>query len=276
MDSQRTALRGLDMRVALADFGRRGRMELTFVLENGRTVLRDSYCEVPFKVTRVLNSRPPVAQMILMQCTAGLFGGDEVECSIRVERGAQVRISQQSAMKIHPSRDRLAVQSNQIWVGSGAELQLFLEPVIPFTDSRFWQRTRLDVEQGGKLHFWEGFMTGRVGHGESWRFQEFSSETQLHSGGRCTYLDRFHLLPDSLQRSVWAMGNSNYVGTGLYVGERAGDIASMLHQILPEAGVDCLADDVAAVRVVADAGPDFHRSRELFCRLAEVPRFFSL
>jgi urease accessory protein len=256
------------MRVPLSEVGRRGRMELTFALEKGRTVLRDAYCEVPFKVTRVLSSRPPVAQMILMQCTAGLFGGDEVECSIRVERGARVRITQQSATKIHPSQDRLAIQRNQIWVGSGAELQLFLEPVIPFTDSRFWQRTQLDVEQGGKLHFWEGFMTGRVGHGESWRFREFSSETQLHSGGRFTYLDRFHLLPDSLQRSVWAMGISNYGGTGLYVGERAADIASLLHQILPEAGVDCLSDDVAAVRVVADAGPDFHRSREIFCRLA--------
>src|SRR5262249_52786517 len=218
MDSQRTALRVVDMRVPLADVGRRGRMELTFVLENGRTVLRDSYCEVPFKVTRVLSSRPPVARMILMQCTAGLFGGDEVECSIRVERGAQVRISQQSATKIHPSRDRLAVQSNQIWVGSGAELQLFFEPVIPFTDSRFWQRTQLDVEQGGKLHFWDGFMTGRVGHGESWRFQGFLSETQLHSGGRVTYLHRFHLLPHSLLSSACAMGTLKYMGARCCVG----------------------------------------------------------
>ena len=224
---------------------------------------------MPFKVTRVLNSRQPIAHLILMQCTAGLFGGDAVECSIRVESGARVRITQQSATRIHPSQDRLVTQRNQIFVGTGGELQLYLEPVIPFADSRLWQRTMLNVEPGGMLYFWESFMTGRVGRGESWQFREFASETQLCSAGRLTYLDRFHLLPNSLQRSAWAMGNHNYWGTGLYVGEHAGCFASRLHQILPEAGVDSLAGDVAAARVVSDSGPDFHRCREMFCRLAD-------
>lgn len=257
------------MRIPLSEVGRCGRMELTFVLQDGRTVLRDSYCEVPFKVTRILNSNQSIAHLILMQCTAGLFGGDDVECTIRVEAGARVRITQQSATKIHPSQDRLVTQRNRIFVGAGAELQLYLEPVIPFADSRLSQRTTLDIEPGGNLYFWESFMTGRIGRGESWQFREFVSETQLCSEGRLTYLDRFHLLPNSLQRSVWAMGNHSYSGTGLFVGEHAGCFASKLHQILPEAGVDSLADDVAVTRVVSGSGPDFHRCREMFCRIAD-------
>src|SRR6266404_3677033 len=143
---------GLAMRVPLSHVGRCGRMELTFVLQEGRTVLRDAYCEVPFKITRVLNPHQPIAHVILMQCTAGLFGGDDVECSIRVEPGARVRITQQSATRIHPSQGRLVTQRNQIFVGTGAELQLYLEPVIPFAGSRLWQRTMLDVEPGGMLY----------------------------------------------------------------------------------------------------------------------------
>ena len=92
MDPAGRTLRKLSMRVALADVGRRGRMALTFVLQNGQTVLRNAYCEIPFKITRVLNSSQPV-HLILMHCTAGLFGGDDVECSIRVERGARVQIT---------------------------------------------------------------------------------------------------------------------------------------------------------------------------------------
>ena len=65
------------------------------------------------------------------------------------------------------------------------------------------------------------------------------------------------------------MGDHNYWGTGLYVGEDAAGFASRLHQRLPNAGVDSLADHVAAARVVSDSGPEFHRSRDLFCGLAD-------
>jgi len=81
------------MKVSPQEVGRRGRADLTFVQQDGRTVLQDSYCEVPFKITRMLHSSDGVAHLIIMQCTAGLFGGDHVHCSIRVQRGARVRIT---------------------------------------------------------------------------------------------------------------------------------------------------------------------------------------
>ncbi|HYR43063.1 MAG TPA: urease accessory protein UreD [Terriglobia bacterium] len=238
-------------------------MDLTFVLQNSQTVLRHAYCEIPFKITRVLNSREP-AHLILMQCTAGLFGGDDVECSIRVERGARVLITQQSATKIHPSEGRPAMQRNHVIVESGAVLQLYLEPVIPFADSSLRQTTRIDVQPGGRLMFWEGFMAGRVGRGERWQFHELASETQLRSNERSVYLDRFRL-PNGFERSACAMGECSYLGTGLYVGEQAQSFALSLHQALPEAGIDTPVADVAVVRVVSKTGPDFHRSREMFC-----------
>src|SRR5437879_6537914 len=130
------------MRVPLAEIGRHGRLDLTFVLQNGRTILRNAYCEIPFKITRVLNRSRPVAHLILMQCTAGLFGGDDIECSIRVERGARVMVTQQAATRIHPSEDLPAVQRHHVFVEAGAELQLYLEPVIPFAGSSLRQTTR--------------------------------------------------------------------------------------------------------------------------------------
>src|SRR5262249_52915201 len=204
------------MPVSLADVGRHGRLDLTFALQNGRTVLRHAYCEIPFKITRVLNCRPSVAHLILMQCTAGLFGGDDVECSIRVEHGARVMLTQQSATKIHPSEGPPAVQKHNVFVESGAELQLDLEPIIPFAGSSLRQTTRIDLEPGARFVFWEGLMAGRIGHGERWRFRELVSETHVRSNDRSVYLDRFRL-PSGLECSDSAMGDCNYLGTGLYV-----------------------------------------------------------
>lgn len=252
------------MRVPITEVGRRGRLNLTFALQQGVTVLHDAYCETPFKITHVLNSNRPVAHLILMHCTAGLFGGDEVDCSIRVQAGARVLLTQQSATKVHPSEGRPAIQRNRVVVERGAELQLYLEPVIPFADSVLRQTTRIDVEPGGRLSFWEAFMTGRVGRGESWRFRELASETQLQLDGRLVYLDRFRLRPNGLEQSPWAMSNSSYVGVGLHVGEDAPRVAAALHQAMPEAGIDNLSENVAMARVASATGPEFHRCRNLF------------
>jgi urease accessory protein len=270
MDTQGTAVREL-MRVPLADVGRRGRMSLTFALQGERTILKESYCEVPFKITRLLDSGSETPHIILMHCTAGLFGGDEVECSIRVESGASVRITQQSATRIHPSGGRAAIQRNRIVVESGAHLQFYLEPVIPFADSILSQSTSIDVHGDGCLAYWEGFMTGRVGRGECWQFQKLASETRLSIDGKLAYLDRFDLSPPEQAPSKWAMRDGNYLGTGLYVDPTARRFASRLHEELPHAGIDALSDALLAVRVIAREGPDFHRSQEAFCRQETLP-----
>src|ERR1051326_6535229 len=135
------------MPVPLEDVGRRARMELIFAQQRGQTVLRYAYCEVPFKVTRLLNWTHGAAHLILMHSTAGVFGGDELECCLRVESGARVLVTHQSATKVHPSEGRPAIQRTRVIVEPDAELQLYLEPVIPFEDAILRQTTHIDVKQ---------------------------------------------------------------------------------------------------------------------------------
>jgi urease accessory protein len=261
------------MAVLLSEVGRRGRLDLTFSSRRGQTVIRDSYCEVPFKITRLHDSSSGIAHLILMQCTAGLFGGDAVECAIHVEPGARVLITQQSATKVHPSGGKRAIQSNRIRVEAGGEAHIYHDPVIPFSGARLLQTTSIDVEEGARLCFWEGLMAGRIGRGEIWQFDEFSSETCLRLNGRPLYLDRFSLAPGQhAPVDEWIMANGRYLATGLYFDQRAASFAERLHDALPEAGVDTPAAGLAVVRVVAGRGPDFHRCRAAFEAVASVFR----
>jgi len=261
------------MTVAIAEVGRQGRFDIAFASRDGRTVIRHSYCEVPFKITRLLETgAADVAQLILMQCSAGLFSGDELECTIRVASGARVVFRQQSATKVHPpgnsQKGTAARQSMRIHVESGAELVLVLEPVIPFAGSRLQQKTRIEIEPGGRLVYWEGLMAGRIGKNEAWQFAELSSETQLIVNDRLCYLERYAL--DSTRQdfsSAWIMRNAGYVGTGLCFSEGAGDLVELLHDGLPEAGVDLLSPNLVAVRVISEAGPQFHLARKRFQEL---------
>ena len=254
------------MTVAITEVGRKGRLDIAFALRNGRTALRHSYCEVPFKITRLLNSDlPGFAHLILMQCTAGLFGGDNIESVIHVDAGARVVLTQQAATKIHPSGDLPATQRTRIVVESGGALVADFEPVIPFTDSRLDQSTLIELKSGAGLVFWEAMMAGRVGRNERWQFAELKSETRVDKCGCPLYLDRIFLNPESQTlQSGWVMKNSGYVGTGLCSCKGADQLAVHLHEAMPDAGVAVLGPDLVAVRVAAVSGPDFHRYRETF------------
>jgi urease accessory protein len=262
------------MRVALTDVGRCGRLDLVFALRSGRTILLDSYCEVPFKITRPLSTATgAIAHIMVMHCTAGLFGGDRVELTVRVERGARVRLMQQSATRVHPSEGRIAVQNSRIQVESGGELEFLLDPVIPFAGSRFQQTTSLEVEKGARLLYWEGLMAGRVGRGELWEFDDLSSETRLRTEGRLLFLDRFHLQPRcSMPSTRWGMNCGTYAGTGIYIGDNAANFSAAVHEALPTSGVDVLDETLAVARVVSSNGPEFHHSRDVFSRVSTAGR----
>jgi urease accessory protein len=257
------------MTVPLSDVGRRGRLHLAFCNEHGRTAIRDVYSETPFKVTCLHNSAYlGIAHLILMHCTAGLFGGDALECTIHVESGARVLVTQQSSTKVHPSGEKCAVQRTRICVERGGELHLHCEPIIPFAGSRLNQTTSIDIERGGRLFFWESFMAGRIGFGEVWQFDEFSSETSLRVDGRLLHLDRFRLVPKQQPVSkVWVMGSAVYVGTGLCVDEEASRVSELLHTEIPSAGVDTPAAGLTVVRVAESDGPVFHARRRAFSQV---------
>jgi urease accessory protein len=256
------------MPVALSEVGRRGKLDLVFGSRYGRTVMRDAYCEVPFKITRLLDSEPSgIPHLILMQSTAGLFGGDSTECTIHVESGARILITQQSATKAHPSGGRLAFQNNHIHIEEGGELHMYYEPLIPFLGARVRQTTSIDVAPGARLVLWESLMAGRIGRGETWQFEELSSETSLRVNGRLLYLDRFRLRPkENPPDAEWMMGSARYLATGLFFDEHVRDFADRMHQLLPipGVGIDTPAPGLGVARILAVHGPDFHRYRSAF------------
>ena len=86
--------------------------------------------------------------------------------------------------------------------------------------------------------FWESLMAGRIGRGEVWQFEEFSSETSLRVNGHPLYLDRFRLIPkNDPPNTTWMMGNARYLATSLCFDERAAAYAERIHLLLPGTGV---------------------------------------
>ena len=212
--------------------------------------------------------------MILAWSAPGVFGGDSLEQSIRVRRGASVRLTSQSSMQVHPSADgALARLHARYDVEDGASLSCEWHPVIPFAASRFSQRIDLRLAAGARLAWSDAMMAGRQGRGERWAFEEFGHELALSRGGSLDYLERVRIVPAGQSPAQpWVAADAAYFGTTLVsAGEMDAAVAEGLHQRLAErpgirAAADVIEPGLLLVRLMANDGPAFHEARELLAR----------
>lgn len=252
-----------------ADVGRRARLELVFGFRDGRTVLVDSYAEPPLRVGRCFENGRAL-HLILASSAPGIFGGDAIRQTIRLEPGAIVTLTSQSATQLHPAHSgAVAAIESRYDVADGAELTCNWDPMIPFAGACIDQRIDINVARGGRLSWSDAMMGGRAGRGERWQFRVFDHELRLLRGGTLSYLERYRLDPSSACLShPWAAADAEYVGTLVRAGHGDGSaVADLIHTTLAgieevRGSADVLDDDLLLVRIAATSGVAFRRARQ--------------
>ena len=252
------------------EVGRKARLELVFGCKNGKTVLTHGYAEPPLRIGQCLEGRHGL-HLIMASSAPGIFGGDEFEATIRVEAGAVVELTSQSALQVHPSTSGLPARiANRYEVADGAELTCAWEPLIPFAGSSVVQRFDVNVAAGGRLAWSDGLMSGRHGRGESWQFACVDHELRVVRAGVLAFLERYRITPhDDDARSRWTVGDAGYIGTLVRAGH--GDtlaVAEGIYRALAElesvrGSADVLDGDLLLARIVAEDGVAFRRARRV-------------
>ena len=206
--------------------------------------------------------------MILVCSGPGIFAGDTLEYTIRVGRGAQVVLTSQSALQVHPSPAPAPARIvHEYDVDAGGELYAHWDPVIPFAAARLEQRFVLRVADESRLYWSDALMSGRSARGEAWQFSALSHDLRLDIASRLAYLERYSLAP--LGRSVgsrWAASDAQYLATALMHGPGVMDQAEAIHRRLDEfpdvhAAVDAVDSSLIVGRLAAVMGPSFATAR---------------
>jgi len=285
VDSTRPALRAYDRRITAESqaprarvgrrderspslVGRHARLDLAFLYRNGRTVLAEAYAEPPFRVGRWFAEGEGL-HMILALSAPGVFGHDRLRQTVRIGRGARVRLTSQSAMQVHPSPDGATAHLESSYrVEDGAHLHCDWHPLIPFADARIDQRIHVDIGGGGSLYWSDALMSGREARGERWKFAALAHEIAVSRDGSLEYLERYRIQPNKGDVSrPWVAGDASYLGTTLMTGRPIEPgVAERLHIELGRlagvrAATDRLADRVLLVRLLSVSGPAFHEAR---------------
>ena len=253
---------------ATHEVGRKARLELVFGCRNGKTVLTHGYAEPPLRIGQCLDGDCGL-HLIMASSAPGIFGGDEFECIVRLEAGAVVLLTSQSALQVHPSTSEVPARiASRYEIAAGADLTCSWEPLIPFAGSSVIQRFEVDVAEDGRLSWSDGLMSGRHGRGESWQFARVDHELRVTRAGGLAFLERYRITPhEDDARSRWNVGDAGYIGTLVRVGHSDTLAAAEgIHRALAvlesvRGSADVLDGDLLLARIVAEDGVAFRRAR---------------
>jgi urease accessory protein len=162
-----------------------------------RTIMRVLEAQPPLKVVRAFESEYGAALVHLHNVSGGVLGGDHLTLQARVDAGAHAQITTTSATRIYRNRmDRPpSFQLNEITVGEHALLELLPDPLIPFANSAYQQRTAIQLADSAGLFWWETVAPGREARNECFDYDLLGLEVDIQAKGRPIALEYVRLEP---------------------------------------------------------------------------------
>ncbi|MFF7636718.1 urease accessory protein UreD [Kitasatospora sp. NPDC008050] len=226
--------------------GKVGLLELDFEQVGGRTELVGHYQKSPLQIMRPLYfdpARPDLAITYLMSTGGGIVQADRLRLDLRCGAGTAVHLSTQAATRIHSMTTDYATQQVFLTAGERAYVEYLPEPVIPFRDSRFYQRTVISADPSATVLAWETVLAGRLARGERNAYRVFAADLEWRRpDGRLFALDTVRLEPAAAACGVGGpavLGGHDLVATLYAVTPLApaAEVADVLHQALAGRGL---------------------------------------
>jgi urease accessory protein len=173
----------------------------------------------PWKVVRAFRQPGSGVLVHLNNVSGGVLAGDRLALDVEVLAGATAQITTTGATRLYRHRAG-ALDSEQITtfsVGENARLEYLPDPLIPYAGSRHTQRTKIQLEAGASLFWWEVLAPGRQASGETFAFERLRIASEVRTRSLPLLREDFLLEPEKRPLAVTArMREYSYVAS-LYV-----------------------------------------------------------
>lgn len=174
----------------------KGHLHLTCARDaQGRSALREQSFRAPFHLSKPHHDADALVVNVVNP-TAGIFDGDELELLAEVEPGARLVLTTPSAGRIYKSRGGgPAVMRQRVRAAAGSFVEFLPEPLIPQAGAVYAQTTELEARDGAELMFFEWLSPGRVAGGEVFAYQKLEWRTDVRVDGVLAARERYILEP---------------------------------------------------------------------------------
>jgi urease accessory protein len=200
--------------------GKLGALTLRLELDPQRqkTVLKEQYSKVPLYTQRVLyleESLPSMAYLFVISPSGGILQGDRYRMDITLSKDALFHLTTQGATRIYRMDKNYATQVVNITVGEGCYFEFIPDQIIPYRDSRFYQKVLLNVHDNATMVYSELLVPGRVASGESFDYDICYLKTNARNqDGELRFIDIAILEPKKrILKNSGVLENFDVVGT---------------------------------------------------------------
>jgi urease accessory protein len=170
----------------------RGALDLAFGVSAGATRVQRFYQDGCLKAR--LPRGDGLAEVVTLNISGGVAGGDVLETRVEVGAGARVRVASQAAERVYRALDGVAAEvSTHLRVEAGAELHYLPQETIFFDGFALRRRLDVDLADGAGFLGVESLVFGRLASGEVVREGWLRDKISVRVGGRLVFQDMTRL-----------------------------------------------------------------------------------
>ena len=219
--------------------GKVGILDLELQKDNaGKTVVTKQFSQVPLQFQRAIypeNSLPEMAYLYVISLSGGILQGDRYRTDLLLKNGAIAHMTTQGATSIYSMNSNFASQIVNITVNENCYLEYIPDQIIPYKNSRYYQKVNLNVHNNSTLIYSEILTPGRVAMGESFEYDICYLRTHCRNQDKkIRFLENTKIEPKKQRlRDFGILGEYGTLGT-VYIMTRKEDVIELENSINKE------------------------------------------
>ena len=200
-----------------------------------KTLITKQYSQVPLQIQRAVypeNSLPGMAYLYIISPSGGILQGDRYRTNIRLKNNAISHITTQGATRVYSMNSNSASQIVNITLDENCYLEYIPDQIIPYQNSRYYQKVNLNIHDNATLIYSEVLTPGRVAMNENFDYDICYLRTYCkNQNNKFRYLENMKIEPKSQNlKTEGIFGKFDIVGT-VYILTKKENVAELENKI---------------------------------------------
>ena len=195
-------------------------LELQNDSDKQKTVITKKRTQVPLYMQKALHydmDYPSMAHLFVLSPSGGILQGDRYRMDVQLKNNAISHITTQGATRIYKMESNYATHQVTLNLKNNSYLEFIPEQIIPYKNSRFYQKTNLDIDDSSTVVYSETIVPGRIAMGEMFDFDVCYLKTEGSINEKTQFRDSSLLMPQTQKIQSLGMFDDKTILTSVYV-----------------------------------------------------------
>tara|TARA_B100000029_G_scaffold50729_1_gene46145 strand:+ start:496 stop:1392 length:897 start_codon:yes stop_codon:yes gene_type:complete len=196
------------------------KIDLKHDSQKNKTLITHQKSQVPLFIQKALyydETIPSMAHLFILSPSGGILQGDRYRTDITLSNNAVSHITTQGATRIYKMDSNYATQIINLEVKENSYLEFLPEQLIPYKNSRYYQKINLNVDTSSTLVYSEIIVPGRVAMGELFDYDICYLKSSAINGDQILFNDSSILEPKKHKISVPSIIGNNTIIATVYI-----------------------------------------------------------